>query len=143
MLCSEVPVKNPFRVYFWMLGQDARLGLLRDWGFRPVAPGVYGCGEVRLHQLGMVVEGELLYLRSSARFYSVPSGTLPPELPSEARPLPLRSALGRVLPHWQAYEHWVQGQMGREYRRRLLRLCPPLLRPLRQHWKREFLRIGS
>ena len=43
-------MKNPFRVYFWMLGQDARLGLLREWGFERQEGSVYRRGPLMLHQ---------------------------------------------------------------------------------------------
>lgn len=131
-------MKNPFRVYFWMLGQDARLGLLREWGFERQEGSVYRRGPLMLHQLGLTLEDDLLYERSSGRFFQVSPGWLPPEPPKGVRALAFHSSMERLLPHWIPYEAWVEQRMGPDYRRRLLRLCPPLLRPLRQHWKRAF-----
>lgn len=129
---------NPLRVYFWMLGQDVRFGLLTQGGFQQLGRSLYRRGSLWLHQLGLSLEEEgLVYLRSQGQFYRVPPGTVPPELPAEARPLPFKQGWQQLRPHLEAYEHWV-GSSRPSYRQKLLRICPPALRPLRRKWREAF-----
>lgn len=130
---------NPLRVTFWMLGQDVRLGLLSQGGFSHAGPALYRRGSLWLHQLGLSLEKEgLLYLRADGRFYRVPPGTVPPSLPATASPIPFRQGWAELRPHLVEYEEWLHRHRP-SYRQRLLRICPPALRPLRRRWREEFL----
>lgn len=130
---------NPLRIYFWMLGQDVRLGLLTEGGFQQAGRALYRRGSLWLHQLGLSLESEgLIYLRAEGRFYTVPIGTVPPELPDAARPIAFAKGWQILRPHLSEYESWLSGRRP-NYRRALLRICPPALRPLRRKWKEAFL----
>lgn len=119
---------NPLRVYFWMLGQDARLGLLTQGGFERMGPSIYRRGALWLHQLGLSLPDEgLSYQRPDGRFYRQPTGT----------PLPFAPAWQMLRPHLQEYEEWVCCARP-NYRKKLLRICPPALRPLRRKWCEAF-----
>lgn len=129
---------NPLHVYFWMLGQDARLGLLTQAGFVRCGPALYRKGPLWLHQRGLALTEGLLYRRDGGRFYQVASDSIPPELPEQATPLPFRQGWAQLSPHLQDYEGWVN-RVRPDYRKQLLRICPPALRSQRWQWKQRFL----
>jgi len=108
---------NFLRVYFWMLGQDVRLGVLEKGGFEKLQPGVYQLGSLRLFQLGLSLPDGLCYDRPSGRF--------------------VNGDFQQLWPHLAPYEQWV-GETRPDYRKRLLRICPPHLRPLRHLWRKRF-----
>lgn len=121
-----------------MLGQDARLDLLTQGGFQHVGPSLYRRGNLWLHQLGLsLAEEGILYSREEGRFYRVPPGTIPPEIPAGSSPLPFREGWQKLRAHLAEYENWITSHRP-DHRQRLLRLCPPALRPLRRKWKETF-----
>ena len=121
-----------------MLGQDARLGLLAQGGFQRVGPSLYRRGHLWLHQLGLSLAQEgILYSRADTRFYRVPAGTVPPEVPADSAPLPFHQGWQKLCSHLREYENWVASHRP-DHRQRLLRICPPALRPLRRKWKEAF-----
>lgn len=129
---------NPLRVYFWMLGQDSRLGYLREWGFRPLTRGVYEHQGLYLHQLGLSLAQGLLYSRPPGCFFRVPPGTLPN--PDEEPAYPRVSFQGGwkdLWPYLRRYESWLECR-NPGYRASLLRICPPALRPLRRAFREAF-----
>jgi hypothetical protein len=129
--------RNPLPLQFWLFGQDARWGFLEKWGFSQVEGRLYRKGDWWLHPLGLKLEG-LLYSRAEKSFFEVAPDCIPPILDPAARRISYHRAWPRMSEHLHAYENWVQAQQP-DYRPRLLRICPPLLRPSRHHWCREFL----
>ena len=129
--------KNPLPLQFWLFGQDARLGYLSRWGFQAVEGRLYRAGTWWLHPLGLKLNG-LLYSRGDRAFYEVQEDCLPPDPGPESVRLNYLKAWPRMRESLRCYEEWLS-QEAPGYRQRLLRICPPLLRPSRQHWRREFL----
>ena len=137
-----IGLANPLRVYFWMLGQDARLGLLRRAGFEHVGPSLYRRGPLWIHQLGLSLQEGLLYSRADCRFYVVPPGSRPPEPPDGSLPIAYDKGWQKLRPVLEDYENWVATNHP-DYRKRLLRICPPGLRPIRRKWRDAFTPVES
>lgn len=123
-----------------MLGQDVRLGLLAQGGFEKAAPALYRRESVWLHQLALSSHDGIYYSREKSRFFEVAPGTLPPQLPEDAKPLKYREGWRRLRHHLLEYENWLQ-RVRPGYRARLLRICPQALRPYRRAWRQDFLNI--
>ncbi len=138
-----IGLARPLRVYFWMLGQDARLGLLRQAGFQHRGVALYQRGSLWIHQLGLSLEAEgLLYSRAEGRFFSVPPGSIPPEVPEKSVEISYRKGWNKLRHHLEDYENWLATHYP-NYRKRLLRICPPALRPMRRKWRAAFIDFQS
>ncbi len=136
-------MKNPFLMYFWILGQDVLNGDLTRQGYRaydhPRAIGsrVYSNGCLHLHSMGLRLdtpEGSLIYDRTRQSFYLGPICESLPPLQSlqEFQRLTVAEGWKRVYSYFLDYENTIRNWRGSDYRRRQCRACPPLLRSQRR-----------
>lgn len=120
--------KSPYSVQFWLLGLDARQGLLSRRGFSkspaPLGSSFYHRGPLRLHSSGFTLylpEGELEFCRRCVLFW------LNGEVIARQRGFALS------LPAFAEYEAWVAQEYGPGYRAAQFaahKLPPPVRRNL-------------
>lgn len=137
--------KNPMLVQFWLWGQDALTGSLVAYGFQknpsPTGRGssLYLKGEVGLHSTAAWLlhsDGVLLYYRPGESFYRLESADGLPELPARRKPFDFGSGLDGFRPFVSAYEGWIAGRYGLDYRRQQLANLPRLARCSLDSWER-------
>ncbi|GHG04031.1 hypothetical protein GCM10017783_15780 [Deinococcus piscis] len=126
---------SPLPVQFWLLGLDARSGLLAQRGFERTRPSglpgssLYTLGGLTLHSSGLWLEtpqGQLAYQRRPHRFLL---GGLP---------YPTAEGVQRIRPHLLEHEAWVVQTLGQDWREQQLAAyrLPPPIRCSVPHWHR-------
>ncbi|WP_337845124.1 hypothetical protein [Thermus sp.] len=107
-------MRNPLDVQMILFGDDVRMGLLQEMGFRKephpegVGSSLYRREGVLLHSMGLWVEG-VYYLRLREAFYRVEAPLAPlTGAPAEAR-VPLAEGLEALRP----FACWYEAQDGR------------------------------
>ncbi|WP_414657349.1 hypothetical protein ACINK0_03730 [Deinococcus sp. VB343] len=128
----HVVPKSPYSVQFWLLGLDARHGLLTRRGFTkspaPIGSSFYQFGPLRLHSSGFTLrlpEGELEFCRRCVLFW------LDGEVIDRQRGFDLS------LPAFAEYEAWVVHEYGPGYRAAQFAAhkLPPPVRPNLALWR--------
>lgn len=132
-------------VQFWLWGQDALSGQLLAYGFQkspsPTGRGssLYLKGEVGLHSTAAWqpwADGVLLYYRPGESFYWLESADGLPELPARRKPFDFALGVECFRPFVSAYEGWIAGRYGLNYRRQQLVNLPTLARRSLDSWER-------
>ncbi|GIW35073.1 hypothetical protein [Meiothermus sp.] len=145
-------LKNPMLVQFWLWGQDALTGSLLAYGFQknpsPTGRGssLYLKGQVGLHSTAAWLlrsDGVLLYHRPSESFGWLENADGLPELSARRKPCDLDAGTEYFRPFVSAYEAWIAGRYGLDYRRQQLTNLPKLARSsldIWEHWVQPILR---
>lgn len=132
-------------VQFWLWGQDALTGNLLTYGFQkyrsPVGRGssLYLKDRVGLHSTAawlLRADGVLLYYRPGESFYWLESADGLPELPARRKPFDFDPGLDGFRPFVSAYESWIAGRYGQDYRRLQFANLPRLARRSLDSWER-------
>lgn len=131
-------------VQFWLWGQDALSGSLLAYGFQknpsPTGRGssLYLKGRVGLHSTAawlLCSGGVMFYYRPSESFYWLECADGLPELPARRKPCGLEAGSEYFRPFVTAYEAWIVGRYGRDYRRKQLMSLPKLARSSLDTWE--------